>query len=241
MGSATLMCGSSILVVEDEPLIKLELTELFESAGAQVIAVSTCQQGLIAIGQHQLSAALLDYVLWEGNIAPLCRRLAEQRVPFMFYTGYLDLERSYPRSIIIQKPAAADVLLEAMAGLIGATGPQSGVQAASAIGRQAEEGGPPRPGSSVTTRFEAPAIEPREPSRRTYRQIFSTSSSVVEFISGTVVFDEALRRQRSSTRRAEVLTSTKVDTGAKGLAGSLDRPADRAVCARPHAEPDPDA
>ena len=90
MGSATLMRGSSILVVEDEPLIKLELTELFESAGAQVIAVSTCQQGLTAIGRHQVSAALLDYVLWEGNVAPLCRRLAERRVPFMFYTGYLD-------------------------------------------------------------------------------------------------------------------------------------------------------
>ena len=239
MGSATLMRGSSILVVEDEPLIKLELTELFESAGARVIAVSTCQQGLIAIGQHQLSAALLDYVLWEGNIAPLCRRLAEHRVPFMFYTGYLDLERSYPRSIIIQKPAAADVLLAAMAGLMGVTAPQSAAQ--STIGRHAEEDGLPRPGSDVTTRFDPPGNASREQSRRTYRQIFSTSSSVAEFISGTIVFDEALRRKSANIRRAEVLTSIKVDTGAKGLAGSADRSADDAVCARPHAESDPDA
>jgi len=238
MGSATLMRGSSILVVEDEPLIKLELTELFESAGAQVIAVSTCQQGLTAIGRHQVSAALLDYVLWEGNVAPLCRRLAERRVPFMFYTGYLDLERSYPRSIIIQKPAAADVLLAAMAGLMGAA-PQSAAQ--SAIGRHAEEDGLPRPGSDVTTRFDPPGNASREQSRRTYRKMLSTSSSVAEFISGTIVFDEALRRKSANIRRAEVLTSIKVDTGAKGLAGSADRSADGAVCARPHAESDPDA
>jgi CheY-like chemotaxis protein len=233
------MRGSSILVVEDEPLIKLELTELFESAGAQVIAVSTCQQGLTAIGRHQVSAALLDYLLWEGNVAPLCQHLAERRVPFMFYTGYLDLEQCYPRSIIIQKPAAADVLLAAMAGLIGATGPQSGAQSASAIGRQAEEGGP-HPGSGVTTRFDAPAIESRGQSRRTYRQMFSTRSSVAEFISGTIAFDEALRRKSSSTPRAEVLTSIKVDAGAKGLAEFSDQPADRELRARSHAESDPD-
>jgi CheY-like chemotaxis protein len=241
MGSATLMRGSSILVVEDEPLIKLELTELFESAGAQVIAVSTCQQGLTAIGRHQVSAALLDYVLWEGNVAPLCRRLAELRVPFMFYTGYLDLERSYPRSIIIQKPAAADVLLAAMAGLMGATGQQSAAQSASAIGRLAEEDGLPRPGSGVTTRFDAPPIEPREQSGRTYREVFSASSSMAEPIRGTIVFDEVLRRKNSNTPRAAIPTSIKVGTGARGLAGSSDQSTEAALRARSRAESDPDA
>jgi CheY-like chemotaxis protein len=240
MGSATLMRGSSILVVEDEPLIKLELTELFESAGAQVIAVSTCQQGLTAIGRHQVSAALLDYVLWDGNVAPLCRRLAERRVPFMFYTGYLDLERSYPRSVIIQKPAAADVLLAAMAGLVGA-GPQSAAQSASAIGRHAEEDGLPGPGGGVTTRFDAPGNASREQSRHGYREMFSASSSLAEFISGAIEVDEALRRKSSSIRRAEVLASFKVGGAAQGLAGSSDQSTEAALRARPPAESDPDA
>jgi CheY-like chemotaxis protein len=233
MGSATLMRGSSILVVEDEPLIKLELTDLFESAGAQVIAVSTCQQGLTAIARQQVSAALLDYVLLEGNVAPLCRHLAERRVPFMFYTGYLDLERSYPRSIIIHKPAGNEVLLAAMAGLIAATGAQSGAQSPSAIGRLAEEGGPPLPGGGVTTRFDAPGMQSSEQSKRTHGAMFSTFASAAEFISGTIVSDEALRRKRSSAPRAG-LTS-------KGQAGSSDQPADGAVRARSHAGSDPDA
>jgi hypothetical protein len=36
----------------------------------------------------------------------------------MFYTGYPDLEQRYPRAIIVQKPASAEVLLASMAGLI---------------------------------------------------------------------------------------------------------------------------
>jgi hypothetical protein len=49
MGSAILLAGRSILVVEDDPLITLELTSLFESVGAQVIAAHTYEQPVIAI------------------------------------------------------------------------------------------------------------------------------------------------------------------------------------------------
>ena len=240
MGSATLMRGRSILVVEDEPLIKLELTDLFESAEAHVIAASTCKQGLMAIGRYQISAALLDYVLWEDNVAPLCRQLAERQVPFMFYTGYHDLERSYPHAVIVQKPAGPEVLLAAMAGLIAATGPQSDTQSPSAIGRQAEDGGLPS-GSGVTTRFDAPGYRSSGQSGRTFREMLSTSSSAAEFIGGTVVLDEALRRKSFNTPPAEILTSTKPGNGTKGLVGSSDRPADRALRARSHAEREPDA
>jgi DNA-binding response OmpR family regulator len=118
MASATLLKGRSILVVEDDPLIRLELTSLFESASAQVVATSTCEQAVIAIEQNQIRAALLDHGLREDNIVPLCRRLAECQIPYMFYTGYPDLEQRYPRAIIVQKPASAEVLLASMAGLI---------------------------------------------------------------------------------------------------------------------------
>jgi hypothetical protein len=36
----------------------------------------------------------------------------------MFYTGYPELERTYPRAIIVEKPASAAVLLAAMVELI---------------------------------------------------------------------------------------------------------------------------
>lgn len=118
MGSAALLKGRLILVVEDDPLIRLELRSLFESVGAQVAATSTYKQAVAAIEQNQIRAALLDHGLQEDNVAPLCRLLAERQIPYMFYTGYPDLERNYPRAIIVQKPASAEVLLTRMADLI---------------------------------------------------------------------------------------------------------------------------
>jgi CheY-like chemotaxis protein len=117
MGSAALLKGRSILVVEDDPLIRLELASLFESVGAQITATSTYEQAVAAIEQNQIRAALLDHGLQEDNIAPLCRLLAERKIPFMFYTGYPDLEQNYPRAIIVQKPASVEVLLTSMADL----------------------------------------------------------------------------------------------------------------------------
>jgi CheY-like chemotaxis protein len=117
MRHETLFKGRSILVVEDDPLIRLELISLFEAAGAKIIAVRTCAQAVVATEQNQISAALLDYGLREENIAPLCGHLAEYQIPYMFYTGCPDLEQSYPRAIIVQKPASGEVLLTSMANL----------------------------------------------------------------------------------------------------------------------------
>jgi len=118
MGSATLLAERSILVVEDHPLIRFELTNLFEAVGAQVIAAGTREQANKAIEQYRLCAALLDHGLREDNVAPLCELLAEAQIPYMFYTGYPGLERIYPSAIIVQKRANAEVLIATMVDLI---------------------------------------------------------------------------------------------------------------------------
>src|SRR5215475_7839673 len=105
MGSETVLKGCSILIVEDDPLIRSELTDLFESAGAHVVAVRTCEQAVAAILQHQTCAALLDYGLSGDNVAQLGKFLSECQIPYMFYTGYSDLEQMYPHATIVAKPA----------------------------------------------------------------------------------------------------------------------------------------
>jgi DNA-binding response OmpR family regulator len=125
MGSPGLLRGRTILIVESELLIRLEVASLLEAAGAQVIAASTTRQGLAALGQHHVCAALLDYGLPEDNAAELCRQLAERQIPFMFYTGHSELERSYPHAIIVEKPANPDVLLAAMVDLTAPLGSQT--------------------------------------------------------------------------------------------------------------------
>ena len=126
MGREILMKGHSILIVEDDPLIRLELTNLFESVGAQVIGARTGEEALKAIGEFRICAALLDYGLQEDNAAQLCRHLSECQIPYMFYTGYPDLQQIYPRAVIVEKPASGEVLLGAMADLI-ISNPANGV------------------------------------------------------------------------------------------------------------------
>ena len=118
MGSETVLKGCPILIVEDDPLIRSELTDLFESAGAHIVAARTCEEAAAAILQRQICAALLDYGLRGDNVAQLGKLLSEYQIPYMFYTGYSDLQQIYPHATIVEKPASGKVLLDAMAALV---------------------------------------------------------------------------------------------------------------------------
>src|SRR5215813_855023 len=100
MGSATLLKGRGILIVEDHPVIRLELANLFESVGAQVAGVAKFEQAVMTIGQYSICAALLDHRLQEGNVAPLCALLTKFQIPYMIYTGYPDPQQIYPYATI---------------------------------------------------------------------------------------------------------------------------------------------
>jgi DNA-binding response OmpR family regulator len=116
MGSVYPLTGRCILVVEDEPLISMEMTALFESAGAKVLQARTLAEAVKRT--DGVSAAVLDYRLGGESVRTLCALLSERRIPFMFYTGYGGLEASYPDAVVVQKPSTARALLTAMAGLV---------------------------------------------------------------------------------------------------------------------------
>src|SRR5438552_3510338 len=104
MGSAYPLTGRSILVVEDEPLISLEMTAIFESAGAKVHVARTLADAVRLLGHGDLSAAVLDFGLGSEHVSALCGCLRERSVPFMFYTGHADIRRSYPEAVVVEKP-----------------------------------------------------------------------------------------------------------------------------------------
>lgn len=80
---------------------------------------------------------------------------------------------------------------------------------------------------TVTKRLDAQKIESTPDSRRTYREMFFTTSGIDEFISGVILQDETIHQKSSQgVSMAEVLSQQgilpgiKVDTGAKLLACS---------------------
>src|SRR5437762_1858425 len=105
MGSRPLS-GCSILVVEDEPLIALDIVENFTNAGASVFAAHNLQDGLRLAGHPDLSAAVVDFGLSDGDGSALCERLKERAVPFVLHTGYVHVEEACRSGVVVSKPAA---------------------------------------------------------------------------------------------------------------------------------------
>ena len=112
--------GRSILIVEDEPLIVMDLTLALEHTGASLTTTNTLKHALLLVEHDGLSAAILDHALGDENSSLLYKRLNERGIPFMIYSGYPKIEGATHGALHIQKPAPHDVLLTAIEKLIRA-------------------------------------------------------------------------------------------------------------------------
>jgi hypothetical protein len=83
-----ILAGRSILIIEDEPLIALDIEIDFRRVGAKVLSTAYFWVGLHFAEHPGLSAAVLDLRLGLEDCTAICRRLSELRIPFMFYSGY---------------------------------------------------------------------------------------------------------------------------------------------------------
>ena len=89
--------GRSILIVEDEPLIVMDITQAFEVTGAALTTTNTLKHALILVEHDGLSGAILDHALAMANSSLLCARLKERGIPFMIYSGYDTVEGAVQR------------------------------------------------------------------------------------------------------------------------------------------------
>lgn len=111
---ARLPRGLRVLIVEDEPLLAMELALEIEEAGAQPIGpASSCAQALELIASERPDLALLDGNLNGERIDAVADALAAQRTPFAFVSGYgrEHLPEDHAGQPVIAKPfVAAEVL-----------------------------------------------------------------------------------------------------------------------------------
>jgi DNA-binding NtrC family response regulator len=96
------LAGQTILVVEDDPLISLDVETTLLEAGAHVLTAGDQKSGLAAASDTRLTAAVLDVRLGPDSIDPICEFLDGRWVPFLFLTG--------DRGSAVQKWAPAPVL-----------------------------------------------------------------------------------------------------------------------------------
>jgi DNA-binding response OmpR family regulator len=117
--------GRSILIVEDEPLVALDIAYAFQAAGAHIIMERTLPSALLAAENSGLSAAILDHGLGDGDSSQLCKRLTERGIPFVVHTGYSEVDGVCSSGVHIGKPADPQVLVTAVEGLLRVRAPAS--------------------------------------------------------------------------------------------------------------------
>jgi DNA-binding response OmpR family regulator len=110
--------GRSVLVVENEVLIAMDIVQALESAGANATMTTTVRHALILAEHDGLSAAIMDHALSDGDSTKLCARLKERGIPYLSYSGYEPVEGASKDAPHIMKPVSMDTLLRAMEGLL---------------------------------------------------------------------------------------------------------------------------
>jgi len=114
-----MLTGQTILVAEDEPLIRLDLTAALVGVGAVVWPVADAREALRLAAAPDLTAAVLDYNLGAKTSVLVGWRLHSSDVPFLFYTGRFDLPAlPWPTVPIIRKPSPMIRIVSTLASLI---------------------------------------------------------------------------------------------------------------------------
>ena len=84
---STSLAGRSILIVEDEPLIALDIVDAFQKVGAITLTARTVADAIHLVEEDGLSAAVIDFGLRDGDADPICGRLQERAIPFILHSG----------------------------------------------------------------------------------------------------------------------------------------------------------
>jgi DNA-binding NtrC family response regulator len=114
-----LLRAKSILIVEDEPLIALELHAALRAAGASLMAATDATEALRIIRRNDVSAAVVDVSLGNEDCLAVCQALFYRSVPFLFYTGHRDaaILSAWPEAPVYLKPARSEDIIACLADL----------------------------------------------------------------------------------------------------------------------------
>jgi PAS domain S-box-containing protein len=113
--------GRRILIVEDEPLLAMELETNLNALGCKTLrAAATLNAAKAAIGDSECDAALVDVNLAGRQADELAVALTRKNIPFAFVTGYgrEGLPAGFKEAAILSKPFGKEELLGVLAQLL---------------------------------------------------------------------------------------------------------------------------
>ncbi len=106
--------GKRILVIEDEPLVSMEMESNLANAGCEIVGpAATLDRAKILVETADYDAALVDVNLKGQPVDELATLLTKKNRPFAFVTGYgrEALPSGFRGAVVLGKPFSADQLL----------------------------------------------------------------------------------------------------------------------------------
>ena len=114
----------NVLIVEDEVLIALDVSDTFSEMGADVRGPYGSLEDARS-NTDGVDVAVLDVDVRGETIFPLADELAAQGVALLFHTGRIDTQelsdRYGPGAQVLSKPCQPKHLAKAVSGLVGRT------------------------------------------------------------------------------------------------------------------------
>jgi two-component system, response regulator PdtaR len=106
-----------VLVIEDEAIIGMLLSEVLEGMGHDVIGVAATEGAAVALAaEYQPNLLIVDAGLTSGNGLSAIDTITKERfVPHIFTTGNaLKVRLAKPDAVILEKPFDEDALIAAI-------------------------------------------------------------------------------------------------------------------------------
>src|SRR5512142_2861789 len=113
-----------VLVVEDDVSVRRPLVKFLEMHGFSVVTAETSDEGIDALNKHHLVAAVVDLRLRRGSGRDVVAS-APAEIPIIIFSGVpsesSELERSRPRTRLIEKPYSLVLLVETLEEMLAET------------------------------------------------------------------------------------------------------------------------
>jgi CheY-like chemotaxis protein len=118
------LAGKSILVIEDESLIGMNVEYSLHQAGAATVTIaSSVVQAQAALIKGQYDAAVVDFRLPDSDASVLIDALSEREIPVVVTTGDSFVQADLSKRVaVLRKPYSDRDLIKVMTWLARAPG-----------------------------------------------------------------------------------------------------------------------
>lgn len=111
-----------IFIVEDEVLVAMDMADLLERMGFEVVGPAVHQEQAVAMARSEpIDAAFLDVNLGENKTSqPVAELLRERGIPFIFVTAYTASEVTFRLSDerVLKKPVTSSEMLASLRAVL---------------------------------------------------------------------------------------------------------------------------